>query len=145
MREPKRPSNRLTVRPPLETRRRRPTADEYAELKGQLAQYTKEYGRDLLKAEVNRKPVSKPRGRPPVWDRWRLFTLWLIIHAFARRYKLEIDSVCKNLEAAGGILEDDPDGNPRKIATTSGNIRRLFYTAEQELTKWVPPLQHDSE
>src|ERR1700682_6351208 len=103
MRKPKTLSNRPTVRPPLETRQRRPTRSEYAELKQRLARDIEKYGRDLLKAEVNRKPVSKPQGRPPVWDQWRLFTLWLIIHSFARRGNLKIANACKYIE----ILEDD--------------------------------------
>jgi len=145
MREPNPPSNRLTVRPQLEPRKRRPTAEERTEIKEQIGEYISKYGRDFLKAEVNRKAKPRSVGRPQSWDCWRLFTLWLLISAFARRENLKISNVCKKLQGSGGILEDDTGGNPRKVATTSGHIRRLFYTAEQELDKWVPPLHQDPE
>jgi hypothetical protein len=69
-----------------------------------MADLVKDFGLGPVKQEINPRPKPQDSGRPKVWDDLQLFSLWLIVQAWALRGNHEINTACRLLEEATGGL-----------------------------------------
>jgi hypothetical protein len=111
---------------------------EYIMLRHEVSRLIVSYGRDLVKAEINRRPErkAKPAGRPRKWSRTRLFALWIIVETYARLGNNNIDNACDDLERSGGLFELTEENGTlveRPIVLCKGRIRRLYYDAQRKI------------
>ena len=108
------------------------TREEYSRLKQEVSRLIDLYGRGLVKAEINRRPVKQPKplGRAKKWRRTHLFALWMIVSKSVARFdKNGINQACKYLEHSGGIFElVEEDGTlvERPIVLRHGRIHSLY-------------------
>jgi hypothetical protein len=100
-----------------------------------LADLIDDFGLSLVKHEVNRLPKPRANGRPKVWDECRLFSLWLIVQAWALRGNHSINSACKLLEKSTGGLTMYTESGGRVLVEDFRIIRKEFYKADAELDK----------
>ena len=56
-----------------------------------------DFGFRPVKQEINRRPRPRANGRPKEWDEHRLFSLWLIVQAWAIFSNGSISSGCEAL------------------------------------------------
>jgi hypothetical protein len=131
----------------------RPSHAEYQKMKEEIAALIERYGRDLIKAELNRRPPKedpKPPGRKKKWDQINLLSLWLIVEALAKLEKTNIRQACKILQNAGGIYELVENRAPlvaRPLNLSKGRIYRLYHDAKKEFDKFeesIPPMNKRS-
>jgi hypothetical protein len=116
-----------------------PNHEEYQKFQREIAKLSALYGRDLLRAEINRRPEPRSVGRPRKWSRIHLFSLWMIVQTLAKIKNDNIEQACTDLERAGGIVKlSDKHGTliEQPMAFTKGRIRRLYYEADKEFDKF---------
>lgn len=100
------------------------TQREYKEFQEKVARLKAEYGVGRVKAEVNRPPKAKNRGRPREWDHRQRFTLWLIVQTF-------LQDEPKIYKVFRSLTKQLPD-----IFENHGRLARVFYDAEAEFERY---------
>ena len=91
------------------------------------------FGLGPVKQETNRRPKPKDNGHPRVWDHTRLFSLWLIVQAWALREHLKILPTCRLLEERTGGLTMYAECGDAIVLKTSKQILKQFNKAATAL------------
>jgi hypothetical protein len=122
------------MRPPFDEERL--SSEEDKLLNGVMVELIASFGLGPVKQEVYRRPKSQPIGRRKIWDEYRLFSLWIIVQAWALRGNHKINSACRLLESATGGLTMYTQNGDGILVGSAQIIRKQYYKADAELDRY---------